>query len=720
MKLGSCVVSVCLALVGMLTSVPASAEEAPSFSVGDATVIEGDSGSSSVDVTITRSGSTAGNDTISYYTPFSGTASGVATRGVDFANMRPTFATFAPGETTKTVTLYAIGDTYYEPSETFQLRLYSSAGPAGDPVGVVTILDDEPSPGPNAFSIGDVSSSEGDTGATSMPLVITRSGDLSGTATVAYRTVPGTAAEGSDYAAIARARVSFGPGRTTTQISVPLYGDTNAEPDETFTVQLLNPTGVGTTIADGKATATILNDDANYTVSDLALTEGDSGTASGTITISRSGYTGPDSVGVFASPGTATQNADYVHIPSTSSVAFADGATTTTLAVQVKGDTLGEPDETFSLRLSEADDPTRKAVGTVTILDDDPKLGPNSISVADASRFEGSSFDTSMTFQLTRTGDVSQSATVSYRTVSEGTASDDGSDYTSRAPTTATFAPGQSTHAVTVPIRGDTVVEPDETINLVLLGATGTGTTIADGNATGTIRNDDFDFTVSNASVLEGDSGTTAVTVTITRHGYTAGATSVSYATHAASAEGYADYVHIPTTSIAFAPGEITRTVDLQIIGDTLDEPDEVFTVGLSRAQDRTGLDNGVVTIIDDDVPSYYDIDDANAIAVEGDAGLTSMTFTVTRSGNTGISTTVHPWTQDITASHAYDYVNRPSTTPLTFAPGETIKTVTVQIRPDLIDEPDETFRLRLLAAERSIGHRDIGIGTIVDNDPTP
>ena len=49
---------------------------------------------------------------------------------------------------------------------------------------------------------------------------------------------------------------------------------------------------------------------------------------------------------------------------------------------------------------------------------------------------------------------------------------------------------------------------------------------------------------------------------------------------------------------------------------------------------------------------------------------------------------------------------------------------MTVQIRPDLIDEPDKTFRLRLLAAERSVGHTDIGIGigigigTIVDNDP--
>ena len=514
--------------------------------------------------------------------------------------MRPTFATYAPGETTKTVTLLAIGDTYYEPNETFQLKLTTSAGPAGDPVGVVTILDDEPSPGPNAFSIEDVSSSEGDTGTTSMPLVISRSGDLSGTATVVYRTVPGTAAEGSDYGAVARARVSFGPGRTTMQILVPLYGDASAEPDETFTVQLLNPTGVGTTIADGKATATILNDDANYTVSDLALTEGDSGTASGTLTITRSGYTGPDTVGVYTSPGTATQNADYVHVPSTRSAAFADGATTTTLSVQVKGDTLGEPDETFTVRLSEADDPSRMAIGTVTILDDDPKLGPNSISIADASRFEGSSSDTSMSFLVTRSGDVSQSATVSYRTVSGGTASD-GSDYTGRAPTTATFLPGQSTYAVAVPIRADSVVEPDETITLELSGATGSGTTIADGSATGTIRNDDSNFTVSNASVLEGDSGTTAVTVTITRHGYTAGATSVSYATHAASADRDVDYVHIPTTSIPFAPGEITKTVTAQIVGDTLAEPDEAFSVGLSRAQDRSGPEIGSVVILDDD-----------------------------------------------------------------------------------------------------------------------
>jgi hypothetical protein len=109
----------------------------------------------------------------------------------------------------------------------------------------------------------------------------------------------------------------------------------------------------------------------------------------------------------------------------------------------------------------------------------------------------------------------------------------------------------------------------------------------------------------------------------------------------------------------------------------------------------------------------------SDATVVEGDDAESSLTFTITRSGNTSVSTTVHPYTQDITTTRKVDYVPILSTTPFTFAAGETTRTVTVQIKPDLIGEPDETVRLRLLLGESGTGHRGIGIGTIADNDPT-
>ena len=67
------------------------------------------------------------------------------------------------------------------------------------------------------------------------------------------------------------------------------------------------------------------------------------------------------------------------------------------------------------------------------------------------------------------------------------------------------------------------------------------------------------------------------------------------------------------------------------------------------------------------------------------------MTFTITRSGNLDVATTIHPWTQDITATHKVDYVNILSTNSPTIVAGETSKTVTVQIKPDIYHELDET-----------------------------
>jgi hypothetical protein len=71
-------------------------------------------------------------------------------------------------------------------------------------------------------------------------------------------TANGTATAGSDY--VAKSGTSSIPSRTVTKtVGVTIYGDTTPEPDETFSVNLSNPSNA--TITDGQATGTILNDD---------------------------------------------------------------------------------------------------------------------------------------------------------------------------------------------------------------------------------------------------------------------------------------------------------------------------------------------------------------------------------------------------------------------------------------------------------------------------
>ena len=75
----------------------------------------------------------------------------------------------------------------------------------------------------------------------------------------------------------------------------------------------------------------------------------------------------------------------------------------------------------------------------------------------------------------------------------------------------------------------------------------------------------------------------------------------VDFATSNASASSGSDYTSLSGT-LVFAPGVITRTVFIQIVGDTAAESDETFTVSLTAAVNATiGGASGTGTIVDDD-----------------------------------------------------------------------------------------------------------------------
>src|SRR6476659_3812275 len=102
--------------------------------------------------------------------------------------------------------------------------------------------------------------------------------------------------------------------------------------------------GLVVTAGTGPASAAVT--DPSYAVSGTSVVEGDAGSTSGTVTVTRSGNTSvATTIGYFTFEGTATKNVDYVHIPSTSTITFGPGETTKTVTVQVKGDSVDESDE---------------------------------------------------------------------------------------------------------------------------------------------------------------------------------------------------------------------------------------------------------------------------------------------------------------------------------------------------------------------------------------
>lgn len=230
-----------------------------------------------------------------------------------------------------------------------------------------------PSP---ALSIADASITEGNLGSSDLSFTITLSSPSTDTVTVEWVTADGTAASPGDYQS-SSGTATFVPSDTTETIQVPVNGDIIDEGAvETFTVNLSN--GGGATISDGQATGTITDDDPPaVSIGDVSVVEGDVGTTAATFTVSLSTPSVSQvTVDWATANGTATAPSDYT--PGGGTVMFASLDTTETVSVQVHGDTMVEPDETFILNLSA---PSGAGIGdgqgVGTISNDDSPASPS-------------------------------------------------------------------------------------------------------------------------------------------------------------------------------------------------------------------------------------------------------------------------------------------------------------------------------------------------------
>ena len=285
----------------------------------------------------------------------------------------------------------------------------------------------------------------------------------------------------------------------------------------------------------------------------------------------------------------------------TGTVSFAAGETTKTITVNVAGDSLVEPDEGFTVTLSGASGGAAIGVATATgaILDDDGTAGAATLSIkaASATKAEGASgASTPFTFTVTRTGNTAIAASASWAVTGSSADMAGPSDFVGRVMPTGTvsFAAGETTKTITVNVAGDSLVEPDNGFTVTLSGASG-GAAIGVATATGAILNDDsatgaatLSIKAASATKAEGASGaSTPFTFTVTRTGNTAIAASASWAVTGSSADmaGPSDFVGrvMPTGTVSFAAGETTKTITVNVAGDSLVEPDNGFTVVLAK-----------------------------------------------------------------------------------------------------------------------------------------
>jgi DNA-binding beta-propeller fold protein YncE len=235
----------------------------PTISIGDATVTEGDSGTTAASFAVTLSHASSSTVTVDWTT-----SDGTATAPPDYEGASDT-VTFTPGQTSATIDVNVVGDTDIEPDETFSVDLSAPTNATiSDGSGVGTITNDDLALLPT-ISIGNSSGLEGNAGTRSANFPVALSSSSAVPVTVAWATADGTAIAPADYSA-ANGTLAFDPGETAKAIGVVVNGDAVTEPSESFAVTLSSPSNA--TIGDGSATGTISNDDSAGKVAvDLAV-----------------------------------------------------------------------------------------------------------------------------------------------------------------------------------------------------------------------------------------------------------------------------------------------------------------------------------------------------------------------------------------------------------------------------------------------------------------
>jgi hypothetical protein len=225
----------------------------PTLRVNSVTVTETNTGTNATAAfTVSLSAASSQAVTVNYQT-----ANGSATTPADYDQLAPTTLTFAPGQTTRTVSVTVRGDALDETNETFRLLLSSPANAtiaAG--TGTCTITDNDPPP---SITITNATVTEPDTGAINAVFTIKLSAPSGRPVSVKYATADGTATGGTDYTAIALTTLTFSVGQTSRTVLVPVKGDLVKEANETFFLNLSN--AVNATISDAQGLGTITNDD---------------------------------------------------------------------------------------------------------------------------------------------------------------------------------------------------------------------------------------------------------------------------------------------------------------------------------------------------------------------------------------------------------------------------------------------------------------------------
>lgn len=538
--------------------------------------------------------------------------------------------------------------------------------------------------------------------------------------TVELATADGLAVAGSDYVAHT-STLTIDPGQLGTLVTLTLLDDAIAEGDEDFGITLSNPTGA--TLGRATADVTIVDDEA----SPCGQPAYDAATEAA-IFVWKDCATGQWHGRATAGGGFVTYQGSIA-----SSAPFAQ-----MLGYSIEAsDTFDSSDPAatvFALSVSSAGQDGvdfEPATGAITCFTVDAPAGV-SVYVGAARTPVVASFDLntlgacgtlpaltitdvavgeaagSAVFTLSLSAPAAGEVTADFTTL-DGTATA-GTDYVAQAGAISIPAGTLST-TVAVTIVDDGAIEGSEAFSLELANPAGATLARASGAATIT-DNDSASFSVDSVSAVETDG---SMTFTVTLSTAELVAVSVDYATSDVSATAGLDYEAAASTTLTFAPGEVSKQIVVNLLDDALVEGDETFNVTLSNAV-GAGIATavGIGTITDSEPLPVITVTDASA---QESAGV--LTFDLALSAASTQPVSVDYETLAGSATAGADYVAQAPTT-LVIQPGEVSATIDIPLIDDTDIESDETFGLQLSNPVRATLATASATATINDDEGLP
>jgi hypothetical protein len=218
-------------------------------------------------------------------------------------------------------------------------------------------------------------------------------------------------------------------------------------------------------------------------------------------------------------------------------------------------------------------------------------------------------------------------------------------------------------------------------------------------------------------STFSANENTAQATIAVTLSKQYGSTVTVAYATSDGTAAAGSDYTSNSGT-LAFAPGETSKTFAVPILDDSLDEDNEIFNVALSNPSNATlgAPSSATVTILDNDTPPAVQFS-VGAYSVDESAG--TVAITITLSAASGRQLTVNYATSDGTAAAGSDYTSNSGT--LAFAPGETSKTFGISVIDNLEDAENKTVNMTLSSpSNATLGARSDATLIVEDDDAPP